>query len=108
MAGWVKKENRGVIVGRETGSTYHFMKAINFTQYHLPNSYITIQIPIIKVVFDTVVDERFPYGRGVMPDYHVNFTPEELSFSNGDAILNYTLQLIRDGEYIYYKEADVR
>ena len=108
LAGWVKKENRGVIVGRETGSTYHFMKAINFTQYHLPNSHITIQIPIIKVVFDTVVDERFPYGRGVMPDYHVNFTPEELSFSNGDAILNYTLQLIRDGKYIYYKEIDVR
>lgn len=103
LAGWVKKENRGVIVGRETGSTYHSMKAMNFTQYQLPNSYITIQIPIIKVVFDTVVDERFPYGRGVMPDYPVNFTPEELSFSNGDAILNYTLQLIREGKYIYYE-----
>ncbi len=103
LAGWVKKENRGIIVGRETGSTYHSMKAMNFTQYQLPNSYITIQIPIIKVVFDTVVDERFPYGRGVMPDYPVNFTPEELSFSNGDAILNYTLQLIREGKYIYYE-----
>jgi len=103
LAGWVKKENRGIIVGRETGSTYHSMKAMNFTQYQLPNSYITIQIPIIKVVFDTVVDELFPYGRGVMPDYPVNFTPEELSFSNGDAILNYTLQLIREGKYIYYE-----
>lgn len=103
LAGWGKKENRGIIVGRETGSTYHSMKAMNFTQYQLPNSYITIQIPIIKVVFDTVVDERFPYGRGVMPDYPVNFTPEELSFSNGDAILNYTLQLIREGKYIYYE-----
>ena len=108
LAGWVKKQNRGVIVGRETGSTYHCMKAMNFTQYQLPNSYITIQIPIIKVVFDTVVDERFPYGRGVMPDYPVNFTPEELSFSNGDVILNYTLQLIREGKYIYYEEKDVR
>ena len=106
FAGWVKKQNRGVIVGRETGSAYHQMKAENFTQYQLSNSDITIQIPMIKVVFDTVVNERFPYGRGVLPDYPVNFTPEELSFVHGDSILNYTLQLIRDGKYIYYVEPE--
>jgi hypothetical protein len=106
FAGWVKKQNRGVIVGRETGSAYHQMKAENFTQYVLPNSDIAIQIPTIKVVFDTVVNERFPYGRGVLPDYPVNFTPEELSFANGDSILNYTQQLIREGKYIYYFEPE--
>ena len=106
FAGWVKKQNRGVIVGRETGSAYHQMKAENFTQYVLPNSDIAIQIPTIKVVFDTVVNERFPYGRGVLPDYPVNFTPEELSFAHGDSILNYTLQLIREGKYIYYVEPE--
>lgn len=104
FAGWVKKQNRGVIVGRETGSAYHQMKAENFTQYILPISDIAIQIPIIKIVFDTVVNERFPFGRGVLPDYPVNFTPEELSFAHGDSILNYTLQLIHDGKYIYYVE----
>nr|MCR4848402.1 S41 family peptidase [Bacteroidales bacterium] len=57
FAGWVKKQNRGVIVGRETGSAYHQMKAENFTQYLLSNSDIAIQIPTIKVVFDTVVNE---------------------------------------------------
>jgi hypothetical protein len=106
FAGWVKKQNRGVIVGRETGSAYHQMKAENFTQYVLPNSDIAIQIPTIKVVFDTVVNERFPYGRGVLPDYPVNFTPEELSFAHGDSILNYTQQLIREGKYIYYFEPE--
>lgn len=106
FAGWVKKQNRGVIVGRETGSAYHQMKAENFTQYVLPNSDIAIQIPTIKVVFDTVVNERFPYGRGVLPDYPVNFTPEELSFAHGDSILNYTLQLIHEGKYIYYFEPE--
>ena len=106
FAGWVKKQNRGVIVGRETGSAYHQMKAENFTQYQLSNSDITIQIPMIKVVFDTVVNERFPFGRGVLPDYPVNFTPEELSFVHGDSILNYTQQLIRDGKYIYYVEPE--
>ena len=106
FVGWVKKQNRGVIVGRETGSAYHQMKAENFTQYLLPNSDIAIQIPMMKIVFDTVVNERFLYGRGVLPDYPVNFTPEELTFAHGDSILNYTLQLIRDGQYIYYVEPE--
>ena len=106
FAGWVKKQNRGVIVGRETGSTYHMLKARNFTRYPMSNSGIVIQIPMVKDVFDTIVNERFPYGRGVLPDYPVNFTPEELSFAHGDSILNYTLQLIRDGKYIYYVEPE--
>ena len=106
FAGYVKKQNRGVIVGRETGSTYHQMKAEHFTQYTLPASGITVQIPMIKIVADTVVNERFPFGRGVLPDYPVNFTPEELSFAHGDSILNYTQQLIREGKYIYYVEPE--
>ena len=102
----MKKQNRGIIVGRETGSAYHQMKAEHFTQYMMPASGITVQIPMIKIVADTLVNERFPYGRGVLPDYPVNFTPVELSFAHGDSILNYTLQLIRDGKYIYYVEPE--
>ena len=106
FAGYVKKQNRGVLVGRETGSAYHQMKAEHFTQYMMPESGITVQIPMIKIVADTVVNERFPFGRGVLPDYPVNFTPEELSFAHGDSILNYTKQLIREGKYIYYVEPE--
>ena len=106
FAGYVKKQNRGVLVGRETGSAYQQMKAEHFTQYMMPVSGITVQIPMIKIVADTVVNERFPYGRGVLPDYPVNFTPEELSFAHGDSILNYTQQLIREGKYIYYVEPE--
>lgn len=106
FAGYVKKQNRGVMVGRETGSAYHQMKAEHFTQYLMPASGITVQIPMIKIVADTVVNERFPYGRGVLPDYPVNFTPEELSFAHGDSILNYTQQLIRECKYIYYVEPE--
>ena len=65
-----------------------------------------MQIPMIKIVADTVVNARFPFGRGVLPDYPVNFTPEELSFAHGDSILNYTQQLIREGKYIYYVEQE--
>ncbi len=42
----------------------------------------------------------------MLPDYPVNFTPEELSFAHGDSILNYTQQLIREGKYIYYVEPE--
>lgn len=105
FAGWVKKQNRGVVVGRETGSTYHQLKAVKFENLMLPNSKYIIHFPLVKTVMDTVVNERFPYGRGVLPDYEVKLTLDELSSPN-DSILEYTLQLIRDGKYIYYVEPD--
>lgn len=106
FAGWVKKQNRGVIVGRETGSSYHQMKAIKFENLMLPNSKFIVRFPLVKTVMDTVVNERFPYGRGVLPDYEVKFTVDELSFAHGDSILNYAQQLIREGKYIYYVEPE--
>ena len=103
FAGWVKKQWRGAIVGRETGSTYHQMKAIKFEDLMLPNSKYIIHFPLVKTVMDTVVNNRFPYGRGVLPDYEVKLTLDELSSPN-DSILEYTQQLIREGKYIYYVE----
>ena len=101
FAGWVKKQWRGAIVGRETGSTYHQMKAIKFEDLMLPNSKYIIHFPLVKIVTDTVVNKRFPYGRGVLPDYEVKLTLDELSSPN-DSILNYTLQLIENGDYVTY------
>lgn len=105
FAGWVKSQNRGVIVGRETGSTYHQMKAIKFEDLMLPNSKYIIHFPLIQTVMDTIMNERFPYGRGVLPDYEVKLKIDELSSPN-DTILDYTLQLIREGKYIYYVEPE--
>ena len=105
FAGWVKKQWRGAIVGRETGSTYHQMKAIKFEDLMLPNSKYIMHFPLVKTVMDTIVNERFPYGRGVLPDYEVKLTLDELSSPN-DSILEYTQQLIRDGKYIYYVEPE--
>jgi len=93
------RNHRGVVVGRETRTTFHFMNASKFAEIRLPNSMIAINIPLVQCVFDTVVNERTPYGRGVLPDYPVPITIDELSFQNGDAILNYTLDLIENGEY---------
>jgi hypothetical protein len=54
----------------------------------------------VKFVFKSQLDERIPWGRGVLPDYPVLFSLDEMTFVNGDSILNYTLQLIQNGLYI--------
>ena len=104
FAGLVKKYRRGVTVGRETGSTYHQLKSKMFTNLKLPNSNIDIKIPMVKTVFDTVVNNTFPWGRGVLPDYEVKLSLEELAYENGDTILNYTKTLISENKYIIEQE----
>lgn len=93
----VVRNHRGVIVGRETRTAYHFMNALKFDDVKLPHSTITITIPLVETYFDAIVNDRVPFGRGVVPDYFVPLTLDELTFKNGDAILNYTLELIRMG-----------
>jgi hypothetical protein len=90
--------HRGVTVGRETRSAYHFMNALKFVEVRLLASQIIVRLPLVEIHFDDVVNERVPYGRGVMPDYPFPLSLEEL-VSDGDAMLNYTLGLIERGEY---------
>lgn len=95
----VVRNRRGVTVGRETRNAYHFMNANKFMDIRLPNSMITIKIPLEEIVFDTKVNERVPFGRGVLPDYEVPVTMEEL-FGGEDAILNRALALIESGKHL--------
>lgn len=94
------RNHRGVVVGRETRTAYHFMNAMKFADIRLPNSLLTVRIPLVECVFDTIVNARVPYGRGVIPDYIVPLTLDEITFASGDAILNYTLDLIDRGKYL--------
>jgi hypothetical protein len=99
FAGLVHKYRRGVVVGRETGSAYHQMKALKFATLRLPNSQIDINVPLVKIVFDTCTS-AIPHWRGVLPDYELPLSLEELSFEDGDAILNYVKELIEKGYYL--------
>jgi len=96
----VVRSHRGIVVGRETRTAYHFMNAQKFAEMRLPNSMITFRVPLVQVVFDNVVNSRVPYGRGVLPDYFVPLSLDEVTFKNGDAILNFTLKLIEEGRYL--------
>ncbi len=96
----VVRSHRGIVVGRETRTAYHFMNALKFTEMRLPHSMISFRVPLVQVVFDNVVNSRVPYGRGVLPDYYVPLTLDEVTFKNGDAIINYALKLIEEGRYL--------
>ena len=96
----VVRARRGVVVGRETRTAYHFMNALKFMDFRLPNSQITLTIPLVEIHFDTAQNERVPFGRGVLPDYPVPLSLDELRFTDGDAILNRALRLIENGEYL--------
>lgn len=93
------RNHRGVTVGRETRSAYHFMNAVKFVEVRLPASLIKVRLPLVETHFDSVVNERVPYGRGVMPDYPVPLSYEEV-VSEDDVMLDYTLGLIERGEYL--------
>jgi hypothetical protein len=84
-----------VVVGRETASAYHYMTAMKFSQICLPNSNIGVNLPLIKTVFDTEISDRFPYGRGVLPDYEVPLTFDNFIGNETDAILDRAMQLIQ-------------
>ena len=100
LAALIKKHYRGAVVGRETGSCFYQMNAKERSQLWLPNSWIVVSYPLRKFVFTSQLDDRIPWGRGVLPDFPVLFSLDEMAFVNGDAILNYALQLIEDGVYI--------
>ena len=96
----VMRSHRGLIIGRETRTAYHYMTALKFADICLPNSRVTWRIPLVKCVFDDTESPRIPYGRGVVPDIHVPLSCDEVAFTDGDAILNRALKAIADGEYL--------
>ncbi len=101
FAGYAVRAHRGVVIGRETQSAYHYLTAMKHADIRLPNSTATIRLPLVEQWFDTLVNERVPFGRGVLPDYEIRLTHDELmSRTVGDTILNKALELIDKGVYL--------
>lgn len=90
----LSRNHRAVTVGRETGSGYHYMTAYDYARIMLPNSKIMVQIPVVKCVLDETVTGRYPAGRGLLPDYEVPLTYEEVYTSPTDPVLSQALSLI--------------
>lgn len=94
----IVRNRRGVVVGRETATAYHYMNAMKFADIRLPNSGFQFRIPLVRAVYDTTRNRRIPYGRGVLPDYPVELTRREI-FEAPDSILTCALNLIASGRY---------
>lgn len=100
LAGLVHKNKRGVIVGRETGSTYHQLNAEKHATLKLKNTGLKIRFPLVKEVFHSLESSDIPWGRGIIPDYPIKLTLKELEGMN-DIILDSTLNLIKQAKYIH-------
>ena len=88
------RAGRAVTIGRETATAYHYMTALKFARLFLPNTHIEYHLPLVKAITATDVSERFPYGRGLLPDYEVPLTQDEIFFSTEDVILKHALEII--------------
>ena len=97
------RNRRGVSVGRETGTGYHYMTAYKFADLQLPNTLQTIRIPLVQMVFDSTVCDRLPQHRGLLPDYPLPLTLNEATSGpdgETDVMLDYALSLISEGKYM--------
>ncbi len=95
----IVRNRRGVVVGRETATAYHYMNALKFADIRLPNSGFQFRFPLVRAVYDTTRNSRISYGRGVLPDYPVELTRREI-FEAPDSILTCALNLIASGRYL--------
>lgn len=103
FASYLVRADRAVSVGRETPTGYHDMRANKFLDLRLPNSKIDVRIPLVKCVFDEMVTERTPAHRGLLPDYYVPVSFNEVYCDTNDIVLENTLEIISQGRYINHQ-----
>ena len=92
VASLMKSNNRGVIIGEETGGLYAGQMGEGYSNFKLQFSKILIQIPRYRVVLATDPSKN-PANRGTLPDVEIKETID--SFLNGeDLYIKKALELI--------------
>ncbi|MVM33460.1 hypothetical protein GO755_25715 [Spirosoma sp. HMF4905] len=89
VCSFLKSNQRAVFVGEETGGAMEGPTARSFTKLTLPNTHISIGVPLTK----TVNAVTYTKGRGVIPDYWIEPTIDDL-LHGVDTELNFALKLI--------------
>lgn len=89
VCSFLKSNQRSIFIGEETGGAMEGPTARSFTKLTLPNTHISITIPLTK----TVNAVTYTKGRGVIPDYWIEPTIEDL-MHGVDTELNFALKLI--------------
>jgi hypothetical protein len=97
----VHKYKRGVVIGRETGSSYYHMNAIVFPKIALNNTGLELFLPLIQIVFTDKEENDIPYGRGVIPDINIPLYYEEF-FGDDSRYIEAAIETINEKDNNYY------
>lgn len=88
----LKAQKRNVkFIGRETAGSEEGCNGMTVQRLTLPNSKVVVDFPWMRVVS---VVKNAGHGRGIMPDYIVNYSPADL-LSNKDLDMKKALTLVR-------------
>lgn len=88
FASMAYSQNIGAFVGQETGGGYYGNTSGYREEFVLPHSKIQVEIPALQ--FKLNVEEKIPFGRGVIPHYEVIPTIKQYK-DKENAPLNYIL-----------------
>ncbi|MEW6467407.1 MAG: S41 family peptidase [Bacteroidota bacterium] len=91
FASLANHHKRAIFIGEESGGDYYGCNGVVYPQLILPNTSVRVRFPLVRNVFDV---KGFPArGRGVMPDYPVERSVEDL-MANRDTELRFAIDLI--------------
>ncbi|GAB4028816.1 S41 family peptidase [Spirosoma koreense] len=91
VCSFLKSNQRAVFIGEETGGAMEGPTARSFAKLTLPHTQIRIEVPLTK----TVNSVNYTKGRGVLPDYWIEPTIEDL-LDGVDTELNFALKLLNN------------
>jgi hypothetical protein len=95
FAALVKNNQRGLLVGTETGSGEASTTAAWFNTYKLPKTKARLTVPMSEIYFMKAQQDN---GRGCVPDRELTFEAfQKYIKANVDPEIQYTLDLIRAG-----------
>ena len=89
VCSFLKSNSQAVFIGEESGGAMEGPTSRSFAKLTLPNTHITIDVPLTK----TVNAVSYTKGRGVIPDYWIEPAIDDLLHTI-DTELNFALKLI--------------
>ena len=90
FASIAKTNHRAIFIGEECGGGYYGNSSGDEAMVTLPNSQVTVRIPVIKYTM-AVKKAGYP-DRGVIPDYPIGITISDI-IAHNDSQLQYALQI---------------
>lgn len=91
FAGFLKDQKRAIFIGEEAGGNAVKNTSGFMLNLILPNTKTRVIVPVFQYVLNAKTEQ---FGRGVIPDYNIEPTPEEV-FSRKDPVMDFALELIK-------------